>query len=112
MPVFRVHSPASDADVQDIEQLIQRSLPDDLRFWLTAAGFGDIDDTLSFRKAWFAPIKDGKLQGGFLFAQDELGNFYGCTPDAMVVFFARSEPANAVIAPSFAVFLEELERLD
>lgn len=82
MPVFRAHTPASDTDIEEVERLIGQSLPDDLRLWLIAAGFGEIDDSLSFRKAWFALIEAGQAQGGFLFAQDELGSVYGCAPGA------------------------------
>ncbi|WP_431097197.1 SMI1/KNR4 family protein [Polaromonas aquatica] len=112
-PVFEGCAAASDAEVAAIEAQVGRRLSEDMRIWLVTAGFGDIDGTLSIRREWFQLVEEGELKGGFRFAQDELGNFYACAPDGhRVVFFSRSEPAYAVIAPSFCSFVEELERRD
>ena len=111
-PVFAHHAPAS-ADITDLEKRVGRGLPEDLKSWLILVGFGDIDEALSLRNEWIQPVDQGELRGGFLFAQDELGNFYACAPhNGRIVFFSRSEAAHAVLAPSFRAFMEELERRD
>lgn len=112
-PIFAPHAQASATDLTEVERRIGRSLPLDLKAWLLRVGYGDIDQALSFRNEWFQPVEEGEHKGGFIFAQDELGNFYACPrDDGRVVFFSRSEPAYAVIAPSFDAFLSELERRD
>lgn len=96
-----------------LEARVGRTLPASLKSWLTQVGFGDIDQSLSFRSEWVEPVQEGQLKGGLRFAQDELGNFYAFGPDSVrIVFFSRSEPAYAVIAPSLEAFLSELERRD
>jgi len=112
-PVFERYTETSEAEIAEIEERTRQRLPEDLRSWLLAVGFGDIDGVLSFRKEWFELVEEGELKGGFRFAQDELGNFYACPPgEARVIFFSRSEPAYATLAPTFREFLEELERRD
>ena len=112
-PVFARHAPVSQADIAALEFRLGGPIPEDLRSWLLIMGFGDIDQALSFRSEWFQPVESGQLRGGFRFAQDELGNFYASAPSAgSVAFFPRSEPAYAMLSPSFRNFLEELERRD
>jgi len=112
-PVFEPYAPVSDGDLVAIEQRVGRPLPADLKSWLVFVGYGDIDRALSFRSEWFQPIDQGELKGGCRFAQDELGNFYAFEPtNERVVLFTRSEPAYAVLAPSFQAFLTELESRD
>lgn len=112
-PVYSRHAPVSEADIAALEHRLGCPIPEDLRSWLLIMGFGDIDDALSLRSEWFQPVESGQLRGGFRFAQDELGNFYACAPGGdSVAFFPRSEPAYAMLSPSFRDFLEELERRD
>jgi SMI1/KNR4 family protein SUKH-1 len=100
----------SENEVHALEEATGCSLPLDMREWLAIVGFCNVDDDLSFRPEWFRRIDQGQLEGALLFAQDTLGNFYGYVPaDGSIVFFSRSEPAFAVLAPSFRGFLERLE---
>jgi hypothetical protein len=112
-PLFEAYAPATPAYLSAAESYIGRALPEDLKAWLSLVGFGDVGEDLGFRKEFFAPVADGKFKGGAHFAQDILGNFYAFPPDGdRVVFFSRTEPRYAEIAPSFRAFLEELERRD
>jgi hypothetical protein len=112
-PVFERYAAVSEADLSRIEARLRTELPADLKAWLLAVGFGDIDGALSFRAEWFQAIEAGQLRGGFRFAQDELGNFLGAPyAESQVAFLSRSEPGYAVLAPTFETFLQELERRD
>jgi hypothetical protein len=112
-PLFEFHSAASESDLAQIEEKVKARLPADLKAWLLAIGYGDIDEDLSFRSVWFAEVDRGEAPGAVIFAQDILGNFYAYTPeDERIIFFSRSSPEYAILAPSFRVFMEELERRD
>jgi len=109
-PVFVRHAPVSSAEIDRIEQEVRTILPTDLREWLLEAGYGDVNEQLSFRREWFRAVEHGHLTGAVLFAQDELGNFYAYVPaDGSIVYFCRSSPEYAVLASSFRDFMEELE---
>ncbi|MCP5149770.1 MAG: SMI1/KNR4 family protein [Chromatiales bacterium] len=110
-PLFQPHKPAT--DITTIEAKVGASLPDSLRAWLATAGYGDIDEVLSFRSEWFNAIDRGELQGHVLFAQDDGGNFYSFSPtDGTIHFICRSAPEFAVMATDFEAFLAEFERRD
>jgi hypothetical protein len=96
-----------------VESRLGRKVPAPLKSWLALVGYGDADQALSFRSEWLERVDEGELKGALRFAQDVLGNFYAFAPDnERIVFFSRSEPAYAVLAPSFEAFLGELERRD
>ena len=111
--LFESYAPVSAADLERVEQEVGSNLPADLRDWLLAVGYGDIDESLSFRYEWFRSFEQGHLKGAVFFAQDDLGNFYAYLPsDESIIFFYRSAPEYAVLAPSFRSFMEELEGRD
>ncbi|HET7864753.1 MAG TPA: hypothetical protein VFL86_10155, partial [Burkholderiaceae bacterium] len=58
-PLFRQFKPVGLADIERVEGKIGVSLPDDLKVWLLSVGYGDVDDTLSFRHDWFHAIDQG-----------------------------------------------------
>jgi len=112
-PLFRQFAPVMPIELDQIEQTFDTQLPPDLREWLLAMGYGDVDDTLSFRRDWMHTVKQGHLAGTVSFAQDELGNFFGYRPtEGSVIYFCRSGPEYAFIAPCFRAFMEELETRD
>lgn len=112
-PIFKPHQPVSKADLVDVEIKVGAKLPDDFQTWLLAAGYGDIDEDLSFRSEWFKKVDRGVLKGALLFAQDSLGSFYAFAPrDGQVICFSRSTPEYAVLAPNFHSFVAELEQRD
>jgi hypothetical protein len=112
-PVFKLHARISPNDLLALERSIGANLPGDLRAWLLAVGYGDLDDELSFRKEWVAPIRRGQLKGGLIFAQDSLGNFYAYgAPHDQIYYLARSDSVFAPIAASFLGFMQELVSRD
>ncbi len=109
-PSFRPHKPVTSEEIAAIEARDGLSLPDDLKGWLLEVGYGDVDETLSFRSEWFCAIEQGEFVGDLVFAQDDVGNFYSFTPDdGKVVFLSRSGDGYAIVATSFSAFMEELE---
>jgi len=110
-PLLEPHMPAT--DIPDVEGRVGASLPESLSAWLSVAGYGDLNDVLSFRSEWFSVIERGELKGHVMFAQDILGNFYSFSPaDGAIHFICRSAPEYAFLAKHFGAFLEELERRD
>jgi len=108
-PLFEPYKPAT--DIADVEAKIGTSLPEALAAWLAAAGYGDINDVLSFRSDWFNVIDRGELKGHVMFAQDILGNFYSFSPaDGTIHFVCRSAPEYAFLAKHFGAFPEQLEQ--
>jgi len=112
-PLFEPFKAVGAAEIQHIEQKVGAPLPEDLKAWLLRVGYGDVDETLSFRYDWFHPIEEGQLKGAVIFAQDDLGNFYTYMPKVgSIHYFARSSPEYATVAQSFSAFMEELEHRD
>jgi len=111
-PLFEPHRAVSEGDLAHVERKLSAKLPDDLKTWLLAVGYGDLDGDLSFRAEWFNEVDRGEVKGAVIFAQDILGNFYACAPDGRIIFFSRSAPEYSVLAQNFRVFMEELERRD
>ncbi len=110
-PIFEAYKPAT--DLAEVETQLRTALPPGLRAWLAAAGYGDINEVLSFRKEWFHVIDRGELKGHAMFAQDILGNHYSFAPsDGAIHFVSRSAPEYAFLAKDFESFLGELERRD
>lgn len=112
-PLFEPYYPVSAIDIEKVELQVEAKLPQDLKAWLLAVGYGDLDESLSFRSEWFTKVEQGKLKGAVTFAQDELGNFYAFVPGSgAIVFFSRSASEFAVLASSFSSFMAELEIRD
>ncbi|WP_093196248.1 SMI1/KNR4 family protein [Variovorax sp. YR750] len=111
-PIFKPYAATSSNELSKVEQEIGTAMPCDLRDWLLAVGFGDIDDELSFRRDWLAKIESGQLKGGARFAQDVLGNFYAFDSSGCIFYLCRSEPVFAEISRNFLRFFEELIRRD
>lgn len=111
-PVFRPYAATSSVEFGKLEEEIGTPLPNDLRDWLLALGYGDLDEELSFRREWLASIDTGHLKGGARFAQDALGNFYAFDPQGCVFFLSRSESVFAMMSNDFRAFIEELVRRD
>jgi hypothetical protein len=110
-PVFEPYKPAT--DILNVEAKVGASLPEALKAWLVAAGYGDINEVLSFRSEWFNVIDRGELKGHVVFAQDILGNHYSFSPaDGTIHYICRSAPEYAVVSEDFSAFLRELEQRD
>ncbi len=111
-PIFEPYAMTSSGELSELEGEIGIPLPNDLRCWLLALGYGDIDEEMSFRREWFASIDSGQLKGGARFAQDILGNFYAFDGDGHVFYLSRSQPVFAAISKGFLEFIDELMRRD
>lgn len=115
-PLFEQFRPISAIDIDQIERQVGATIPQDLAAWLLAVGYGDLDESLSFRFEWFKWFKwveHSELEDLVIFAQDELGNFYAFVPErGTIVFLSRSAPTYTVLASSFVSFMSELERRD
>jgi hypothetical protein len=109
-PIVEDRKLASAAEVATLEASLGCSIPEDMRGWLTTVGFCTFNDELNFQAHWFRRITKGHSAGAVIFAQDELGSCYAYLPsNGQIVYFARSEPAYAVLAGSFHDFLQQLE---
>ena len=110
-PLFEPYRPVTEPDLVKLERELGCELPTGLRAWLLAAGYGDINERLSFRKEWFSSIDLGELEGHVIFARDDLGNFYSFAPSGEAVhYICRSAPEFALMATDFSAFLHEPEQ--
>jgi hypothetical protein len=109
--LFEPYQAVTESDLVRLEHDLGHGLPSDLRTWLLAAGYGDINNHLSFRREWFSVIDRGVLEGHVIFAQDDLGNFYSFAPSEDTVhYICRSAPEFAPMAGNFGAFLLEFEQ--
>jgi hypothetical protein len=111
-PIFKPYATTSSSELSEMEEKIAIPLPNDLRNWLLALGYGDIDEELSFRKEWLSGIESGQLKGGARFAQDILGNFYAFDSSGSIFYLSRSQPVFAAMSKGFVTFIDELIRRD
>lgn len=111
-PLFKPHEKISVDDLDALDRKIGTPIPNELRDWLFAVGYGDIDEEISFREEWFTAIESGQLKGGAIFAQDVLGNFYAFDSLGKIYYFPRSQSVFAIMSESFLKFIEEIIRRD
>lgn len=111
-PVFKPYAATSPGELNKIEKEVGTPLPNDLRDWLLAVGYGDVGDELSFRRDWLAGIETGQLKGCARFAQDILGNFYAFDSNGRIFYVCRSEAVFAALSKGFREFIDELARRD
>ena len=109
--IFEPHRVVAESELAILEDRIGCALPNSLRSWLLEAGYGDLNEELSFREEWFSVVDRGQLKGHVFFAQDIPGNFYSFSPaNGEVHYVCRSSVEYAFMAQDFHAFLEELER--
>ena len=112
-PVFQRHAPVSEAELFHLATGLNFKFSLGLSKWLLLAGFGDIDENLSFRKDLFSVINEEPLDGYVSFAQDVAGNRYAFNPeDGSIYFISHPEKRSARISSDFPSFLQELIRRD
>lgn len=112
-PIFEPFQPVDASEIERIEIKVGCALPHELKAWLLAVGYGDVDEVLSFRYEWFHVIDKGHLTGSVIFAQDNLGSFYAYSGEnGNIHYFERSSANYATVAPNFGVFMEQLEQRD
>ncbi len=76
-PLFEPFKPVCPSEVERVEGKIGVPLPEDLKAWLLAVGYGDLDESLSFRYDSFCPITQGRHSGAVIFAQDVEERIFG-----------------------------------
>jgi len=112
-PVFVRFAPASEAELFRIATEMKFKFALGIAQWLRIAGYGDIDETLSFREEFFSVIDAGRLAGHVFFARDSAGNRYAFNPaDESIHYVCFPDQASARIADDFHTFLQELVRRD
>lgn len=70
-PVFRRYKLATTPELAAVERSLGCTLPGSLKDWPLNAGYGDFNEELSLREAWFSVIDRGELQGHVQFGQDD-----------------------------------------
>jgi len=110
--IFNLYKGITPDGLSALDLKIGIRIPEDLRDWLLAVGYGDIDDELSFREEWFVPIVVGQLKGGVIFAQDILGNYYAFDLHGDIYYLSRSQRVFAKVSESFLMFIKELINRD
>ena len=106
-PVYQTSSRVSEMDLFRIAKKLDCKLSVGLSKWLLSAGYGDIENSLSFREEWFCLLEDGPLKGKVVFAQDDKANTYAYDPKDGAIYFI-SKDGFARLANSFTEFLNEL----
>lgn len=112
-PVFECHAPVSEDELFRIATQLNFKFAVGLSKWLRLAGYGDIDENLSFRKECFSVINEAPLNGHVSFAQDTAGNRYAFNPkDGSIYFICHPGQVAVRISDDFPSFLRELIRRD
>jgi hypothetical protein len=58
--IFEPYLATSASALANVEDRIGCPIPDSLRSWLLQAGYGDINEELSFRDEWFRVVDRGQ----------------------------------------------------
>jgi len=112
-PVFERHTHVSEAELFRLAKGLNFKFAVGLSKWLLLAGYGNIDETLSFREEWFSIIDWEPLNGHVSFAQDIAGNRYTFNPtDGSIYFIRHPERVAIKVSDDFPSFLRELIRRD
>lgn len=112
-PVFVRYATVSEAELFHLATGLNFKFALSLSRWLRLAGYGDIDEILSFRKEWFSVLNGGALDGHVSFAQDVSGNRYAFNPVDGSIYYIQSPGHIAVrVSDDFPAFLQELIRRD
>lgn len=112
-PVFERFAPVSEAELFRLAKGLNFKFTLGLSKWLLLAGYGDIDETLSFREEWFSVIDGGPIDGCISFAQDNAGNRYAFSPkNGEIYFIGLTEQSVARISDDFPSFMQEFIRRD
>lgn len=112
-PVFERYAPVSEAELFRLATGLNFKFALGLSKWLLLAGYGDIDETLSFREGCFSVIDGEPLCGLVSFAKDIIGNRYAFNPkDGGIYHISPPEQVATRMSDDFPSFLQELIRRD
>jgi len=109
-PIYKTEGPETEEAIASLESNLLCSIPVDLKYWYTNAGFGELNEQLSIYPSWTKALSRETTNGHIAFAQDELGNFYSFLDGRDEIYFlSRRTPEYGVIAESFEDFLRKIE---
>lgn len=106
-PIYQTSSRVNEMDLFRIAKKLDCKLSVGLSKWLLTAGYGDIEQSLSFREDWFCLLENGPLKGKVAFAQDDKENTYAYDPKDGAIYFVGQD-GYARMADDFNEFLQEL----
>ena len=111
--VFKRFAPVSEAELFRLAIGLNFKFTLPLSKWLLLAGYGDIDEVLSFREECFSLINGGAPDGYVSFAQDLAGNRYAFSPRNGAIYYVSHPKKDIVkISGDFPSFMQELIRRD
>lgn len=112
-PIYQTTARVSEMDLFRVARNLNCKLTVGLSKWLLSAGYGDIENSLSFREDWFCLINHPPLPNLVAFAHDNLDNLYAYNPkDGSIYFVGNNEAGYARLADDFIAFLQELAQRD
>lgn len=112
-PIYQTSARASEMGLFRIARQLDCKLTLGLSKWLLEAGYGDIENSLSFREDWFCLVSHPPLPSLVAFAHDDADNIYAYDPkDDTIYFIAADNGGYARLSDDFQKFLEELIRRD
>jgi hypothetical protein len=107
--IYQTSARVSEMDLFRVARRLDCKLTVDLSKWLLSAGYGIIENSLSFREDWFCLLDDGPLKGDVAFARDNQDNIYAYDPgDGAIYFIGSNNNGYARLADDFCSFLREL----
>lgn len=112
-PIYQTSKRVSEMDLYRVALKLNCKLTLGLSKWLLAAGYGDIEHSLSFREDWFCLIGPGPLNGNVAFAHDDQDNLYAYDPQHSTIYFInQKQNGYARLADDFCSFMRELAQRD
>lgn len=111
-PIYETSSRATEMELFQIAQKLNCKMALGLSKWLLTAGYGDIEQTLSFRRDWFCLLSNGPLKGYVVFAHDDQNNIYAYEPEDGAIYFVNLNGDYARLADDFCAFLQKLVERD
>lgn len=112
-PIYQTSARASEMGLYKVAKKLQCKLTLGLSKWLLEAGYGDIENNLSFREDWFCLLNRSPLPSLVAFAHDDQDNLYAYDPKKDTIYFIAADNSGyARLADDFCTFLNELIKRD
>jgi hypothetical protein len=111
-PIYETTSRVTEMELLQIAQKLDCKMALGLSKWLLSAGYGNLEQSLSFHRDWFCLLDNGPLQGNVAFAHDDMNNIYAYDPRDSAIYFVNINGDYARLADDFTAFMQELVRRD
>jgi len=112
-PIYKLHHSTSEAGLFRLATELNFKFALGLSKWLRLAGYGDIDESLTFREEYFSKIDGGSLGILVTFARDPAGNQFAFSlNDGTIYLIHHPDLLKVRLSDSFISFLQELIRRD